>query len=431
LCRGEEANRAVTQALEVLEPLGPSSELAWAYANLASRRMQQSEHAEAVELARRAQALAEQLGLPDVHSDALNTEGCTKAELGGDWQHLLERALDIAITHDLHGLAGRAYTNIYAMYCGSLRFAEGESSFVNGVAYCDEHDIATFGTCLRGARTVSLEMLGRWDEVTSMCGRLLEQVASPVNRLNPLIALGKVRARRDDADVWDCLDEAALASDGLSEPQWIWSARLARAEAHWLQGDIDAAVREIELAEAVVAQCGALACSEVAAWRHRVCGPARSQTQIVEPYASQIAGDQVGAARQWDDLGCPYNAALALLDSTDEALLRDALIRLERLGATAAQRVARRKMRDLGIKSIPSGARSTTRAHPAGLTRREREVLALICDGHTNDEISNRLFISSKTVDHHVSAVLGKLGVGSRKVAATEAVRLGLVDARI
>jgi DNA-binding CsgD family transcriptional regulator len=64
------------------------------------------------------------------------------------------------------------------------------------------------------------------------------------------------------------------------------------------------------------------------------------------------------------------------------------------------------------------------------LTRRELEVLVLVCDGHTNDEISNRLFISVKTVDHHVSSVLARLGVGSRKVAAAEAVRFGLVGAR-
>jgi DNA-binding CsgD family transcriptional regulator len=206
--------------------------------------------------------------------------------------------------------------------------------------------------------------------------------------------------------------------------------RLARAEAWWLNGRLDAAAREIGLTEAALASCGALSRSEVAAWRHRLSGPAGPQTQLEEPYASQIAGDHVRAARLWDDLGCSYFAALALLDATDEPVLREALARLDGLGAVAAARLARRKMRDLGIKSIPSGARSTTRDNPAGLTRREREVLVLVCDGHTNDEISDRLFISSKTVDHHVSAVLGKLGVASRRVAATEAVRLGLVDAR-
>jgi DNA-binding CsgD family transcriptional regulator len=125
----------------------------------------------------------------------------------------------------------------------------------------------------------------------------------------------------------------------------------------------------------------------------------------------------------------PYEAALARFDSATEEGLREALSRFEALGATAAVQATRREMRRLGIRSIPAGPRSATRAHPLGLTRREREVLDLICAGHTNAEISERLFISGRTVDHHVSAVLAKLGVPTRTVAATEAVRLGLVSA--
>ena len=118
-----------------------------------------------------------------------------------------------------------------------------------------------------------------------------------------------------------------------------------------------------------------------------------------------------------------------MLGSGDESAMRDALTRLEALGATAAARLARQKMRELGVASIPAGARAATREHPAGLTRREQEVLELICEGLTNDEISGRLFLSVRTVGHHVSAVLGKLGVPSRRVAAAEAARLGLVRA--
>jgi DNA-binding NarL/FixJ family response regulator len=120
---------------------------------------------------------------------------------------------------------------------------------------------------------------------------------------------------------------------------------------------------------------------------------------------------------------------MALLDSTEEEALREALQILTGLRAAAVVRVARRKMRELGIRSIPAGPHAATREHPLGLTRREHEVLDLIVDGRTNAEIAEQLFISAKTVDHHVSAVLAKLGAPSRSVAASEAVRLGLARA--
>ena len=83
-------------------------------------------------------------------------------------------------------------------------------------------------------------------------------------------------------------------------------------------------------------------------------------------------------------------------------------------------------MRRRGIRSIPVGPRTATREHPLGLTRREREVLDLICAGLSNAEIARKLFISVKTAGHHVSAVLAKLGVPTRSAAATRAVKLGL-----
>src|SRR5271154_4079549 len=117
---------------------------------------------------------------------------------------------------------------------------------------------------------------------------------------------------------------------------------------------------------------------------------------------------------------------MAQQDSAEERLLREALNLLTGLGAPAAARITRQKMRQLGIRSIPAGPRTATRAHPLGLTRREREVLDLICAGHTNAQIAAKLFISAKTVDHHVSAVLAKLDAPPRDVAASHAARLGL-----
>lgn len=78
-------------------------------------------------------------------------------------------------------------------------------------------------------------------------------------------------------------------------------------------------------------------------------------------------------------------------------------------------------MRDLGIRSVPVGARAATRADPLGLTSREREVLDLICLGRTNAEIAQQLVISTRTVGHHVSAILTKLGVANRGQAIAAA----------
>jgi DNA-binding NarL/FixJ family response regulator len=65
-------------------------------------------------------------------------------------------------------------------------------------------------------------------------------------------------------------------------------------------------------------------------------------------------------------------------------------------------------------------------ANPAGLTARELEVLGLLSEGLQNAEIADRLVVSRKTVDHHVSAILRKLGVGSRRDVRAAAERLGV-----
>ena len=151
--------------------------------------------------------------------------------------------------------------------------------------------------------------------------------------------------------------------------------------------------------------------------------------ELAEPYQLQVADDWQEASRLWTILGCPYETALALHDAGDEAALRQALKIFTGLGAPAAIQLTRHKMRTLGIRSIPAGPRTATRADPLGLTRREREVLELICAGHINAEIAAKLFLSTKTVNHHVSAVSAKLGTPTRQAAAAHAAQFGLADA--
>ena len=148
-----------------------------------------------------------------------------------------------------------------------------------------------------------------------------------------------------------------------------------------------------------------------------------------EPYRLQAEGHWEKAAQLWSDLGCRYEAALVRYDTSDETALRAALRTFTDLGVAPAAQLTRQKMRQCGIESAPAGPRRTTQADPLGLTRREREVLDLISAGLTNAEIASRLFISAKTVDHHVSAVLAKLNVPTRNAAA-QAARAGLAEGR-
>ena len=107
-----------------------------------------------------------------------------------------------------------------------------------------------------------------------------------------------------------------------------------------------------------------------------------------------------------------------------------ALAVLDGLGARPAAALARRRLRELGVTAVPRGPPSTTRANPAGLTGRQVEILRLLARGLTNAEIASRLVVSVRTVDHHVSAVLQKLGVTTRREAAAAATRLGLDEHR-
>jgi DNA-binding CsgD family transcriptional regulator/tetratricopeptide (TPR) repeat protein len=430
LSRGAEAIAAARRAVAILEPLGQSGELAWAYAHLAAMLMVRYESREAIALARRAQAVAGALELTEVVSDALNTEACAVRMTGGNWAGTLRRALDVALAGQYDAAIGRAYVNLYACHVADREWAAAEPYFTAGVAHCDERDLTTYAIHLRSERSAVLERTGRWDEAVAICHQLLRKGGpSPGIRLCPLNRLGTILARQHDPGAWACLDEAIQWADRGGEAQSIVPVRLARAEAFWLQGRLPEARHEAERADDAAANCDDWERGAVAVWLRRTGSSRPARGVLATPYRRLLDGDWSGAGQFWLDLGCGYEAGLAFLGSTDEALLRTALQIFTDLRATATVRLTRHKMRRLAIRSIPTGPRTATREHPLGLTRREHEVLDLICAGLTNAEIAAKLFIAVKTVDHHVSAVLAKLHAPTRGAAVTRAARLGLIAA--
>ena len=425
LSRGAEGIAAARAAVRILEPLGPTAELAWAYSALADNWRVRGVNEDAIRLAWQAQAVAEPLGLTAVLSDALITQGCAARVLGGAWAGLLRTALEVALAGGHETQVGRAYVQLH---WGHISDRDGDAAqpyYTAGIAYCDDHDLATFGIYLRTDRAVFLERTGHWDEAAAICHELLaDDGPSPNIRLCQVGRLGIILTRQGQPGAWDCLDEATKLADGSGEPHSIAQVRLGRTEALWLSGDLEGARAEAELADDVAEGCDQWVRGALAVWLRRTGSARPPRGEVATPFQLMLEGDWEGAARYWADLGCPYEAGLALLGSARESSLREALRIFASLGAGATVRLTQRTMRRRGIRSIPTGPRTTTRAHPLGLTRRQQEVLDLVCAGLTNAEIAARLFISAKTVDHHVSAVLAKLGVPTRGAAAKWAARL-------
>ena len=193
-------------------------------------------------------------------------------------------------------------------------------------------------------------------------------------------------------------------------------------KAAWLAGDLDGVVREAAPAyERVSPRRDPRMKGDLAAWLWRANALKGAPIEIAEPYAIEISGNWQGAARAWHALGCPYEHAIVLGWYGGEPEQREALSIFEQLGAAPAAEALRRQMRSRGIRGIPRGSRTSTRRNPLGLTRREAQILALLSEGLRKSAIARRLFVSTKTVDHHVSSILTKLGVPSRAEAVAMA----------
>jgi DNA-binding CsgD family transcriptional regulator len=169
---------------------------------------------------------------------------------------------------------------------------------------------------------------------------------------------------------------------------------------------------------------------ELAFWLWLAGALPETSAAVAEPYRLLLSGDWRAAADAWRELGCPYHRALALAHGDRDEALSEALELLDGLGARQAALRVRRDLRRRGHRRVPRGPIRATAANPAGLTARQVEVLGLLAEGLTDAAIAARLSLSTKTISHHVSALLGKLAVASRHEAAAAARRLGVVPAK-
>ena len=191
-------------------------------------------------------------------------------------------------------------------------------------------------------------------------------------------------------------------------------------EAEIALADCDAAIGR---GRALVALGAVNDCKLIIAHGERLLGQALTLSD-----AAAACGHLETALAGFVQAGIPCRAAQTrlllaqVLGRTDRevarAEARAALSVFEDLGAGRFADAAAALLRDLGVKAARTGPKNIGR-----LTKREQEVLALLGEGLSNPEIAERLVLSRKTVEHHVAAILSKLGLRGRAEAAAFAAR--------
>jgi DNA-binding CsgD family transcriptional regulator len=426
-----EARAAVSEAVTVLEQVPPGPELARAY-NAMAAVLGVGDDDAAIQWGGKALELAERVGCLDAISDTLHIVGLVELRQGNlDGLVKLDRSRDLAEqAGDELGVA-RAYVHPAAVLAARREWMLADRYIQSGLAFCRDSGLDIWQGWLTSLATEAALARGRWDEAEGTAVAILAWLgkgfSEPHAHVSALVILARVRARRGEPEYRLLLDEAVAIAKASPVAQAALLIAAAQAEAAWLEG---APARRIGEETEPAAEPGPVDtrwwAGELEVWRHRAGLDGGDPAGLPEPYRLEISGDAEAAARWWQERGCTYEAALALAGSSDPAALRRALDMLHEVGVRPAAAAVARRLRALGEQGVRRGPRPATAANPAGLTRREAEVLELVAAGLSNTEIAARLVLSDRTVDRHVSVILRKLGVRTRGEASAQAARLGL-----
>lgn len=422
--RCEEAQACAHQALPLLRRQDDAASLARAHATLAQVHLHEADHRPALAWGRHALALAEACGEPALLVDALNALACAELRLQDDpsaWGRLL-RSLALATRHGLAARAARAWANLATLGMVHRRVDQVLLWCADGIAWCEAHELDLFEVRLRIRRAHAWLMGGHWDWADDEAARVAALPGLNAIESEQALHLRQLVALRRQHDAPALQPRWADLIDGrcqLAVNPWHAPLALSRVEAAWLLGRHDT-VRQVAL-QALDSAVGPWERGQLACWLHR-CGAAAQfpdamlQPPLAPPCAAELAGDPLRAARLWAELGCPWEKALAAM-ADGEPGLRLALPVLEQLGAAALAQQVRRTLRRAGARGVPRGPYRAARSDPLGLTAREREVWRWLSQGLSNRAIAERLHRSERTIEHHVSALLAKLGSSDRHAA--------------
>ncbi|MCH7583370.1 MAG: AAA family ATPase [Acidobacteria bacterium] len=431
--RPEAADACVAEAVAILESYPPSGDLAFAVSQRAWLYLMRGDGQRAIELADRAIVLAEETGDERSLIYALNTKGTEMYRFGdNDGFQLLDEARSrakqagypfeesLALVNMASVAAERRELDLASELAQRARdtAARYEIRATEDYARAIYTEVLAWKGAWAVAEELAVDIFGSHREIDSFYGQILGRV------------IGTLQTRRGRPEAATTLDRTWAAAERSGEMQYLLPAAAAQAEYMWLTGedDSDRIARFREVLDEGMRLENSWAGGELAFWLWMLDEASVTPEGIAEPYRLVIEGKPAEAATIWEAKGVPYERALALMHADQESRL-EALEIFETLGATAVANKLKGILRDDGV-AVPRGKSRDTRSHAAGLTARQAEVLQLLDEGLSNLEIADRLFVSPRTVEHHVSAVLTKLDSLTRDEAVAEAHTRGLIAHR-
>jgi DNA-binding CsgD family transcriptional regulator len=427
LGNGPEAGEAAAEAVAVLEKLPANDALVTAYAQRSKLAIVDLRSADAITWGDKAIDLARRLGNVSGLAIALITGGTARWLLGSEDDSSAVVGLRLAEANGDADVALAGYLYLANGHTNLMNYATAGRFIDEGLAFYEDNDVTTGSNMLVANRAWWHLEQGRWVEAERDAQAVLG--TESMSRGRALRVLGQLQARRGDPTAETTLAEHRQLAERKEGLHIVLPSVLARVELAWLRGDLEAAGRIAEpLMDIAVLSGERRWKSEALFWLHRVGVLDEPLGDVLEPYASQMAGRWREAATAWAELGRPYEQADALGEASEPGPLLEALEILDQLGARQRAAMVRRRLVEMGVTSVPRGPRESTRTNPAGLTERQVEVLRLLADGLTYQEIAQRLHLSVKTVDHHAAAVRAKLDAATRAEAVDAGRRLGILD---